>query len=240
MSTRPSRKRTSDLPSGCASGRFTAREAGVRSLRRRRFGRLGYQAKLRFFVTNGTPDGPAVYQTGAWPRKPLTWARRPAVIGGPRGDKGQLVPGTWVEWDVTPWVTRNDAYRFALRGGAADALELTSRETNKGMSPQLVVTTDSAPPPDPPSTVVYVAPTQGATVSGVRDGARAGACRDRLGRRVRLRRRVGRRGSSHGRERGVVGAVGYADRGLLERHAGPRRVGVPRRRLGRGQRDHHR
>ena len=121
------------------------------------------QATLRFYVTNGTPDGPAVYRTGAWAKKALTWARRPAVTAGPRGDKGQLVPGTWVEWDVTPWVTGNDAYRFALRGGAADTLELASRETNQGIDPQLVVTTSSAP-----STVVYVTPTQGATVSGVR------------------------------------------------------------------------
>ena len=125
------------------------------------------QATLRVYVTNGTPNGPAVYRTGAWPKKALTWARRPAVLSGPRDDRAQLVPGTWVEWDVTPWVTGNDAYRFALKGGAADTLELASRETNLGIDPQLVVTTTSAPPPDPPSTVVYVAPTEGATVSGV-------------------------------------------------------------------------
>jgi hypothetical protein len=127
------------------------------------------QATLRFYVTNGTPDGPAVYRTGAWPKKALTWARRPAVTSGPRGDTGQLVPGTWAEWDVTPWVTGNDAYRFALKGGAADTLELASRETKQGIDPQLVVTTSGVPPPDPPSTVVFVAPPQGATVSGVRD-----------------------------------------------------------------------
>jgi len=125
------------------------------------------QATLRFYVMNGSPNGPAVYRTGAWPKKALTWARRPAVISGPRGDTGQLVPGTWVEWDVTPWVTGNDAYRFALKGGAADALELASRETSLGINPQLVVTTSSAPPPDPPSTVVYIAPTEGAKVGGV-------------------------------------------------------------------------
>ena len=127
------------------------------------------QATLRFYVTNGTPDGPAVYRTGAWPKKALTWARRPAVTSGPRGDKGLLVPGTWVEWDVTPWVTGNDAYRFALKGGAADTLELASRETKQGIDPQLVVTTSGPPPPDPPSTVVFVAPTQDAMVSDVRE-----------------------------------------------------------------------
>ncbi len=118
------------------------------------------RAKLRFFVTNGTRNGPAVYKTGAWPRKPLTWARRPAVVSGPRDNKGSLIPGTWVEWDVTPWVRRGGVYRFALKGGTADAAGLVSRETAvQTLQPQLVVTTSPG--------VVYVAPTEGATVHGV-------------------------------------------------------------------------
>jgi hypothetical protein len=118
------------------------------------------QAKLRFFVANGTRNGPAVYRTGRWPTKPLTWARRPAAVSGPRDNKGRLAGGTWVEWDVTPWVRQDGAYRFALKGGTADAVGLMSRETR--LRPQLVVTTSSLP-----SDLVYVAPTQGATVSGV-------------------------------------------------------------------------
>ena len=170
MPTRPSRNKNfgSAKRLRVRDGSLPARQAFVRFAVSGLAGSVT-QATLRFYVTNGTPDGPAVYRTGAWPKKALTWARRPAVTGGPRGDKGQLVPGTWVEWDVTPWVTGNDAYRFALRGGAADTLELASRETNQGIDPQLVVTTSSPPPPDPPSTVVFVAPTQGATVSDVRE-----------------------------------------------------------------------
>jgi hypothetical protein len=118
------------------------------------------RAKLRFHVANGTPNGPAVYETEGWPSNLLTWARRPAIVSGPRDDKGALVGGTWVEWDVTPWVTRDGPYRFALKGGAADAAGLMSREMR--MQRQLVVTTS-----DPPSSVVYVAPTEGAQVSGV-------------------------------------------------------------------------
>jgi len=118
------------------------------------------QARLRFFVANGTPNGPAVYRTEDWPSKPITWVRRPAVVSGPRDDKGRLVSGAWVEWDVTPWVAGHGAYRFALKGGARNTLAFISRETTR--PPQLVVTTS-----DPPATVVYVAPTEGATVSGV-------------------------------------------------------------------------
>jgi hypothetical protein len=117
------------------------------------------RAKLRLYVANGASDGPAVYRTEEWPGKPLTWARRPALASGPRDDKRRLVTDTWVEWDVTPWVTRNGTYRFALKGGA-DAARFMSRETM--LQPQLVVTTS-----DPPLTVEYVSPTEGATVRGV-------------------------------------------------------------------------
>ena len=86
-------------------------------------------AKLRFRVANGTSNGPAVFLTEEWPSNPLTWERRPAAVGGPRDDKGRLASDSWVEWDVTPWVTRDGAYRFALKGGAARAAGLMSRET---------------------------------------------------------------------------------------------------------------
>jgi Glycosyl hydrolases family 16 len=118
------------------------------------------RAKLRFYVANGTRNGPAVYRTARWPRKPLTWTRRPAVVSGPRDNKGRLAAGAWVEWDVTPWVRQDGAYRFILKRGSADAVRFMSRETR--LQPQLVVTTSG-----PPSTLVYVAPRQGATVSGV-------------------------------------------------------------------------
>ena len=119
-------------------------------------------ATLRFYVANGSPNGPAVFRTEEWPSSPLTWARRPAVVSGPRDDKGPLAGGSWVEWDVTSWVTGDGSYRLALKGGAADAAGFMSSETTR--QPQLAVTTS-----DQPSTVVYVAPTQGETVSGVTD-----------------------------------------------------------------------
>ena len=117
-------------------------------------------AKLRFYVSNGAADGPAAYRTEHWPSRPLTWARRPAIVSGPRDDKGALASNTWVEWDVTPWIKGNGRYRLALKGDGANALRLMSQETTR--QPQLVVTTS-----EPPSTVVYVTPLQGDTVSGI-------------------------------------------------------------------------
>jgi hypothetical protein len=118
------------------------------------------RAKLRLFVANGAANGPAAYRTEDWPSRPLTWARRPAVVSGPRDDKGALAGNTWVEWDVTPWIKGNGRYGFALKGDAAHALRFMSQETTR--QPQLVITTS-----EPPSTVVYVTPLQGDTVSGV-------------------------------------------------------------------------
>jgi Glycosyl hydrolases family 16 len=117
------------------------------------------RAKLRLYVTDGASNGPAVYRTEGWPSDPLTWTRRPAAVSGPRDGGRRLVRDTWAEWEVTPWVTGNGAHRFALKGGV-DASRFMSRETM--LQPQLVVTTS-----DLPSTVEYVTPTEGATVSKV-------------------------------------------------------------------------
>ena len=191
-------------------------------------------AKLRFFVTDGTRNGPAVYQTGAWPRKPLTWKRRPDVIRGPRDDEGRVPSGHWVEWDVTPWVTRDDAYSFVLKGGSsgrsgphvprdeeeeeAAARRHDQRRPSHGRVRQSDARCDC---------------------ERRHGGARAGAGRDRLDRCLRMRRQVGRRGSCHRRELRVVGAMGHADGRLLERPHDTRHVCIPRRRHAAGRRVHH-
>lgn len=107
-------------------------------------------ATLRFYVTNGTNNGPSVYSvSNSWSETAVAWNLRPATISGPRDDKGALARNQWVVWDVTPWVTANGTYSFALKQGAADATGFMSRETTK--SPTLVITTvDPVPPPPPP------------------------------------------------------------------------------------------
>ena len=107
-------------------------------------------AKLRFYVTNGTRNGPSVYTvSNSWSENTVAWNVRPATLSGPRDDKGALARNQWVVWDVTPWVTANGTYSFALKQGAADATGFMSRETPK--SPTLVITTaDPVAPPPPP------------------------------------------------------------------------------------------
>jgi hypothetical protein len=101
-------------------------------------------AKLRFWVTDGTIDGPAVYPTGnAWAEtgpNGITWKNRPAPIGPALDDKGRLPAGAWAEYDVTPQVTGNGTYSFVLAGKVNDALVAWSREHGSNR-PQLVVIT---------------------------------------------------------------------------------------------------
>ena len=97
-------------------------------------------AKLRLFATSGTADGPAVYSTGnAWTETGITWNNRPARTSAARDDKGSIGSGTWVEYDVTPFVTGNGTFSFTLATTSSDGVDFYSREgTTK---PQLVVTT---------------------------------------------------------------------------------------------------
>ncbi len=108
-------------------------------------------AKLRLYVSDATRNGPAVYRTSPWwPEQRVTWKTRPATTSRPRDDKRKLSRNRWVSWDVTPWVSADGTYSFALKQGVADATGFPSRETTH--APTLVITTaDEPPPPDPPA-----------------------------------------------------------------------------------------
>jgi Fibronectin type III domain/Calcineurin-like phosphoesterase len=100
------------------------------------------QAKLRLWVTNGTADGPAAYETdwvGA--ENAITWSNRPAPASGPTDDKQAIGSGAWVEYDVTPLVSGNGTKSFVLIGTSSDSLGVSSRESSTASHrPELVVT----------------------------------------------------------------------------------------------------
>jgi hypothetical protein len=99
-------------------------------------------AKLRLFVYTGTADGPAVYSTGnSWSETTLNWNNRPPRTSPAREDKGAIASNTWVEFDVTPFVTGNGTYSFTLAQTASDGIDIRSREysTTPANRPQLVV-----------------------------------------------------------------------------------------------------
>ncbi|MGH2560492.1 MAG: DUF7594 domain-containing protein [Thermomicrobiales bacterium] len=86
-------------------------------------------AKLWVYVYSGTNNGPAVYRTRThWSETSMTWNNRAGRVAGPRDDKGAIPSNTWVAWDVTSWVTRNDTFSFVLVSSSTDGLSAYSRE----------------------------------------------------------------------------------------------------------------
>jgi calcineurin-like phosphoesterase family protein len=99
-------------------------------------------AKLRVYATTGTGNGPAVLSTSnSWSETGITWSNRPAATSSARDDKGSIASGTWVEYDVTPWVMGNGTFSFKLATTSSDGVDFYSREGTQ--KPQLVVTTGS-------------------------------------------------------------------------------------------------
>ena len=114
------------------------------------------QAKLRLWVTNGTPNGPAAYKTDwAGAETAITWNNRAPRTSGPTDDKGNIPVNAFVEYDVTPLVTGNGANGFVLAGTSSDALTVSSKESSTvSQRPQLIVTAvvegvDTEPPTAP-------------------------------------------------------------------------------------------
>ena len=177
-------------------------------------------AKLRFYVSNGAAE-----RARRLPNRALA---EPAAHVGTAARHRQRPPrrqGRAREQYLggmgrDPVDQGNGGTGSRSRVTGQTPLRFMSQETTR--QPQLVVTTS-----EPPSTVVYVTPLQGDDRQRDDDGTGTGTGRDRLDRRLRMRRRVGRRGSRHQRERGVVGAMGYAGGRLLQRHTRSRGVGVP-------------
>jgi fibronectin type 3 domain-containing protein len=97
-------------------------------------------AKLRLYATNGTVDGPAIYTTAtAWTETAINWNTRPARTSGATDDKGAIPVNTWVEYDLTPFVSGNGTYGFTLATTSADGVDFNARESAT-LRPELVVT----------------------------------------------------------------------------------------------------
>ncbi|HSB02497.1 MAG TPA: DNRLRE domain-containing protein, partial [Anaerolineales bacterium] len=99
--------------------------------------------KLRVFSrTDGTANGPAAYLADSnWTESGtggVTWNNQPALLSSAFDNKGAITTSTWVEYDVTPLVTGDGTYTFALIADSTDGINFSSREGTA--PPQLVVT----------------------------------------------------------------------------------------------------
>lgn len=96
-------------------------------------------AVLRLYAVSGTVDGPAVYGAeNGWTEAGITWNTRPATITGALDDEGAISSDTWIEYNVTTFITGDGAYSFALKSVDPDGVSFSSRE---GSQPaELVIT----------------------------------------------------------------------------------------------------
>ena len=96
-------------------------------------------AVLRVYGTSNTGDGPGLYGVeNTWTELGITYATRPALISGLLGDAGVIATNTWVEYDVTGWVTSNGDFSFWLISPSTDGISFASRES--GVPAELVLT----------------------------------------------------------------------------------------------------
>jgi hypothetical protein len=108
-------------------------------------------ATVRLFVTNGSSNGPSIYGTdNTWTETGLTWNNHPAPTTGALANAAAMTASTWVEYNVTGYVTGNGIYNFVLRPDGSDGVTLHSREA--ASPPQLVLTFASGPTPTPTNT----------------------------------------------------------------------------------------
>jgi hypothetical protein len=94
-------------------------------------------AKVRLWVTNGSTNGPELFQAdNAWTESGVTWATKP-TMGAQVGDAIRVANGAWLEYDVTGVLSGDGTYTFALGSVSTDATTFASRET--ATVPELVV-----------------------------------------------------------------------------------------------------
>ena len=119
-------------------------------------------ATLRVYANSGLKWGFDAYSTPntSWAESTLTYNNAPA-LGTKLGSFPSGALTGWIQLDVTPAVTGNGTYSFALVGTYWMEISLASRETGAN-APQLVVTTAGTPdttPPTPPANLTVGNPT---------------------------------------------------------------------------------
>jgi hypothetical protein len=123
-------------------------------------------ARLRLWVKkNGSGNGSSLSATtDTWSEKAITWNNAPPA-GALLRTTAKLPANSWVDYDVTGYVTGNGTYNFhlALTSGT-DGADMSSRQSSSNR-PQLVVVTTQTTDTQAPSAAI-TAPAAGATVSG--------------------------------------------------------------------------
>ena len=128
------------------------------------------KATLKVYnVTGGTGFSVRDVPSDTWSETTLNWNNKPAYSSTVTSSVGSFAVNTWVSIDVTPLVTGDGTYSFALTSSATTPMDFTAKEYGAANAPQLVVTTSVTPPPPPPPPPPATSPpvVSGVSVSSV-------------------------------------------------------------------------
>ena len=93
---------------------------------------------------------PCTRPRNSWAENTLNWNTRPLRTSAATDDKGAIAANTWVEYNVTPFVTGNGTYSFTIAQTSSDGVDFRAREYTANQ-PELVLTTGSdSQKPTPP------------------------------------------------------------------------------------------
>jgi lysophospholipase L1-like esterase len=133
-------------------------------------------AKLKMIVNDGSADGGSIYlvsnnyagSAGPWLEEGIDGTNAPVVSGSPIVVMGAVSQDDTVEFDLSPVVTSDGIYSFAMRNGlAADEVRYSAKEGR--FAPQLIVQMEGESPLSP--IITSVSPSTGqagteVTISG--------------------------------------------------------------------------
>ncbi len=108
-------------------------------------------ATLRLFANASSSQGITASSVGdnSWVESTLTYNTAPPA-GGVIGSSTAVSAGTWVEVDVTSYVTSSGLYSFMISSSSPDRVTFDSREAAN--PPQLVIISAGGPTPTPSNT----------------------------------------------------------------------------------------
>jgi chitodextrinase len=90
-------------------------------------------AKLRLYVADGSDQGGQLYRLTSqnWSQTTVTYATRPSVYTGfPMATIGATTSGSWVEVDLTSFITGNGPYGLQLTTPSSNTAGYASKETS--------------------------------------------------------------------------------------------------------------
>jgi hypothetical protein len=100
------------------------------------------RATLRLYPLTSHPTGFEVrpLDDNSWSEDTLTWGNAPAPGSAVTASSGAIAANSWVSLDVTPLVTGNGTFSFALTTSSSE-LKLASKEDASNLGPELIVET---------------------------------------------------------------------------------------------------